>query len=94
MVNVFEKTDHWRRRFNRELCSLFKESKLSVVISIAKMRWAAHVARMEEICTPRRLMYMQPEGLRKMGRPRARWRGEVRKLSKDAGNKEVVDNSH
>jgi hypothetical protein len=32
---------------------------------------------MEEICVPRRLMYMQLEGLRKVGRPSASWRDEV-----------------
>lgn len=35
------------------------------------------VARMEENCMPRRLMYLQPEGQRKVGRPRARWSDEV-----------------
>jgi len=77
MMDVYERTDHWRRGFNRELYNLFKEARFSVVISIARLRWAGHVARMEEICMPRRLMYMQPEGLRKVGRPRARWRDEV-----------------
>jgi len=77
MVDAFDRTDHWRRRLNGELCSLFKESRLSVVISIAKLRWAGHVARMEEICMPRRLKYVQPKGLRKVGKPLARWRGEV-----------------
>jgi hypothetical protein len=77
MVDVFERTDHWWRRFNRELCNLFKEPGLSLVISIARLRWAGHVARMGENCMPRRLMYMQPEGLRKVGRPRARWINEV-----------------
>jgi hypothetical protein len=56
---------------------LFKEPRLSVVISIARLRWAGHVARVEEIRVRRRLMYTQPEGLRKVGRPRARWRDEV-----------------
>jgi hypothetical protein len=77
MMDVFERTDLWRRRFNRELFNLFKEPRLSVIISIARLRWAGHVARMEAICMPMRLMYMQPEGLRKVGRPRARWRYEV-----------------
>ena len=77
MVDVFERTDLWRCRFNRELYNLFKEPRLSVIISIARLRWAGHVARMEAICMLMRLMYMQPEGLRKVGRPRARWRDEV-----------------
>ena len=36
---------------------------LSVVIRIAKLRWAGRVARMEEGDLPGRLMYLQPEGL-------------------------------
>jgi hypothetical protein len=48
-----------------------------VIIRIARLRWSGHVARMDENCMRRRLMYMQPEGLRKVGRPRARWRDEV-----------------
>jgi hypothetical protein len=53
----------------KELYGLFKEPNLSVLIRIARLRWA--VARMDENCMPRRLMYVQPEGLRKVGRPRA-----------------------
>jgi hypothetical protein len=91
MVDVFERKilrriygpikgrDQWRCRFNKELYDLFKEPRLSVVIRIARLRWAGHVARMDENCMPRRLMYVQPEGLRKVGRPRARWRDEVGK---------------
>jgi hypothetical protein len=66
-------------RFNKELYDLFKEPRLSVVIRIARLRWAGHVARMDENCMPRRLIYVQPEGVRKVGRPRARWRDEVGK---------------
>jgi hypothetical protein len=35
------------------------------------------VVRMEENCMHRRVMYLQPEGQRKVGRPRARWSDEV-----------------
>jgi hypothetical protein len=62
-----------------------------VIIRIARLRWAGHVARIDENCVPRTLMYVQPEGLRKVRRPRARWRNEV---GKDAGIKELVGSSH
>jgi hypothetical protein len=42
----------WRCRFNKELYDLFKEPRLSVVTRIARMRWAGHVARMDENCMP------------------------------------------
>jgi hypothetical protein len=62
----------------------FKEPRLSVVIRIARLRWAGHV-RMHEKCMPRRLMYVQSEGLRNVGRPRARWRDEVGKDARMLG---------
>jgi hypothetical protein len=69
----------------------FLKSPDSVVIRIARLWWAGHVAGMDEKCMSRKLMYVQPEGLRKVGRSRAKWRDEV---GKDAGIKELVDNSH
>ena len=71
--------DQWRCRYNTELYDLFKEPRLSVIIRIRRLRRAGHVTRMEENSVPRRLMYMQPEGPRKEGRPRARWRDDVGK---------------
>jgi hypothetical protein len=97
MVDVFERKilrriygpikdrDQWRYRFNKELYDLFKEPRLSVVIRIARLRWAGHVARMDENCMPRRLMYVQPEELRKVGRPRARWEDEFGKDARMLG---------
>ena len=32
--------------------------------------WVGHVARVEDICMPRRELYMQPEVLRKVEGPR------------------------
>jgi hypothetical protein len=68
--------------FRLNLC---KEPRLSVVIRIARLRWAGHVARMDENCMPWRLMYVQSEGLRKVGRPRDRWRDEVEKDARMLG---------
>jgi hypothetical protein len=63
----------------------FLKSPDSVVIRIARLRWAGDVARMDENCMPRRLMYVQPEGLRKVGRPRAKWGDEVGKDARMLG---------
>jgi hypothetical protein len=40
---------------------------------------------MDENCMPRRLMYVQVEGLRKVGRQRVRWRDEVGKDTRMLG---------
>jgi hypothetical protein len=69
----------------RNCMTFFKEPRLSVVIRIARLRWVGHVARMDENRMPRRLMYVQPERLRKVGRPRARWRDEVGKDARMLG---------
>jgi hypothetical protein len=43
--------------FNRELHDLFKDPRLSAVIIIDRLRWAGHIAKMDEICMPRRHVY-------------------------------------
>jgi hypothetical protein len=48
--------DQCRCRFNKELYDLFKDPRLSVIMKIARLRWAGRVARMDENCMPRRLM--------------------------------------
>ena len=62
-------------------------TRLSVVIRIARLQWAGHVAGMNEICMPTRLMYMQPEGLRKVGTPRAKCKDERGKDARMLGTK-------
>jgi hypothetical protein len=64
--------DQWKWKLNRELYDVFGESRRLMEIRTARMLWAAHVARMDEICMSRRLPYLQPEGLRKAGKQRAR----------------------
>jgi hypothetical protein len=49
-----------------------KEGRRSVVIRIARLQWAARVAGMVEVRMPRKITYMEPEGLmesRKTVRP-------------------------
>jgi hypothetical protein len=78
-------SDQWRCRCNKELYGLFKEPRLSMIIRIARLRWAGHVTRMEENCMRRRLMYAEPEEPRRVGRPRAGWRDDVGKDARILG---------
>jgi hypothetical protein len=48
------------------------------VIKSRRMRWAGHVARMEEKRTAYRLLVGSPEGKRLLGRPRRRWVDNIR----------------
>jgi hypothetical protein len=45
-----------------ELYDLFKESKLSITIRTARLRWPGHVRRMDEEALPKRIMYVTPTG--------------------------------
>jgi hypothetical protein len=78
-------TDQQRYRFKTKLYNLFKKPRLSVVSRTATLWYAGHIARREDICMPRRLMYIQPAGLRKVGRMHTRWRDEVGKDAKMLG---------
>jgi len=43
------------------------------VVKSRRMRWAGHVARMEEDRGVQRVLVGKPEGKRPLGRPRRRW---------------------
>jgi hypothetical protein len=77
--------DQWRCRHNKEVCDIFKDPRLSVIIRIARLRWAGHFTRIDENSMPTRWMYMQPEGPRKVVRRRARWRDDVGKDARMLG---------
>jgi hypothetical protein len=47
-------------------------------IKSRKMRWAGHVARMDEKRNAYRLLVGKPEGKRPLGRPKRRWVDNIR----------------
>jgi hypothetical protein len=47
-------------------------------IKSRRMRWAGHVARMEEGRNVYRVLVGKPEGKRPLGRPRRRWEGGIK----------------
>ena len=48
------------------------------VIESRRMRWARHVARMEEGRGVLRVLVGNPEGKRPLGRPRRRWEDNIK----------------
>ena len=48
------------------------------VIKSRKLRWAVHVARMEEGRSAFKILTIKPTGNRPLGRPRRRWEDNVR----------------
>jgi hypothetical protein len=66
-------TGWWRKLHNEELHNLYPSPNIIRIIKSRRMRWAGHVARMEEKRNVYRLLVGKPEGMRPLGRPRRRW---------------------
>ena len=64
--------DTWRIETN-VLEILIKEKNIVKFIKSQRLRWAAHVIRMDTIRTVRKLTEWEPCSSRPLGRPRLRW---------------------
>ena len=60
------------------------------VIKFRRLRWAGHVARMDEGRSAFKILTGKPTGKRPLGRPRRRWEDNIRmhleKIGINAGN--------
>jgi hypothetical protein len=65
-------TGGWRKLHNEELHNLYSSPSIIRIKKSRTMRWAGHVARMEEKRNVYRLLVGKPEGKRPLGRPRRR----------------------
>jgi hypothetical protein len=77
-----EVTGEWRK-LHKELNGLYASPNNVRVIKSRRMRWAEHVARLEE----RRGVHKvrKPEGKRPLGRPRRRWEDNIKMDLQDVG---------
>jgi hypothetical protein len=73
-----EVTGEWRKLHNEELHDLYSSPNILRVIKSRSMRWAGHVARMEDERGVYRVLVGKPEGKRPLGRPRRRWNGNIK----------------
>ena len=62
-----------KKRFNCELYDLYKDIDLVRKLKINGLRWAGHVARMDPNNPVKPIFSENPEGKRKVGRPKTRW---------------------
>lgn len=67
----------WRSRYNRELRQLYGDTDLVSFIKAGRIRWLGHVERMAADRVPRKILYGQPGGARRRGRPPLRWLEDV-----------------
>ena len=63
----------WRRLHSEKLHSLYCSPNIFRVIKSKRLRWAGHVARMEEGRSAFKILTSKPTEKRPLGRPRRRW---------------------
>ena len=73
-----DENGEWRRVHNEELHSSYRSSNLVRVIKSRRLKWAGHVARMEEGRSAFKILTGKPTGKRHLGRPRSRWEDNIR----------------
>jgi hypothetical protein len=62
-----------KKLYNEELHNLYSSPRIIRSITLRRMWWAGHVARMGEKRNVYRLLVGKPEGRRPLGRQRRRW---------------------
>jgi hypothetical protein len=73
-----EEDGSWRKLHNDELHNPYSSTNIIRVIKSRRMRWAGHVARMEEGRDVYRVLIGRPKGKRPLGRPGRRWEDNVK----------------
>jgi hypothetical protein len=73
-----EEKGEWRKLHKEELRDLYSSPSIIRIIKSRRMRWAGHVARMEEKRNAYRLLVVKPNGKRPLGRSRHRWVDNIR----------------
>ena len=75
----------WRKLHNEELNDLYSSPSIVRVIKSRRLRWAGHVARMEEGRGVRKVLVGKPEGKRPLRRPRRRWEDNIKMDLQEVG---------
>ena len=85
-----DKNGEGRRFHNEELHSLYRSPNMVRVIKPRRLRWAGHVARMDEGRSTFKILTGKHTGKRPMRRPRRRWEDNIRmdleEIDINAGN--------
>jgi len=71
-------TGEWRKSHNEELSYRYSLPNIVWVVKSRRMRWAGNVAPMGEGRGLHRVLVGKPEGKRPMGRPRRRWKDNIK----------------
>ena len=80
-----EITGEWRKLHNAELHALYSSPNIIRSFKSIRLRWAGHVARMEQSRNAYRVLVGKPEGKRPLGRPRRRWEDNIKMDLREVG---------
>jgi hypothetical protein len=64
-----EVAEDWKRVYNEELHNLYASPNTTTVIGSRRMKWAGHIACMEEMKNSYKVLIRKPEGKRQLRRP-------------------------
>ena len=73
-----DENGEWGRLHNEELDSFYRSPNIVRVIKSRRLRWAGHVARMEEGMSALKILAGKPTGKKPLGMPRRRWEDNIR----------------
>ena len=73
-----EITVEWRKLHNAEPLALYSSPNIITNLKSRRLRWAGHVAHMEQSRNAYRVLVGKPEGRRPLGRPRYRWEDNIK----------------
>ena len=80
-----DENGEWRRLHNEEFHSFYCSPNILRVIKSRRLRWAGHVARMEEGRSAFKILSGKPTGKRPLRRPRRLWEDNIRMGLKEIG---------
>lgn len=67
----------WRRRYNQELYQLYKGPDIVKSIKLSRLRWVAHIQRLDDSDPAKIAVNRIPDGRRNTGRPKKRYMDSV-----------------
>jgi hypothetical protein len=80
-----EVTGEWRKLHYEELNDLYSSLNIAWAIKSRIMRWTGYVASMGERRGVYRVVVGKPEGKRPLGRPRPRWKDNIKTDLQEVG---------
>jgi hypothetical protein len=75
----------WRKLPDEELHYLYSSPDISRLIKLRQMMWVGHIACIRKMINVYKILFGKREGKRPCGRPRYRWKDNLRKDHREIG---------